>query len=88
MLEIDFKQNKSLKENFDILSDKNFWSPNGPARRAFRSPGRFIGRLGRPGDLLFYTLPLSPLKPRFLALIEQYLPNISDPVYSVHQSFM
>ena len=23
-----------------------------------------------------------------LALIEQYLPNISDPVYSVHQSFM
>ena len=32
--------------------------------------------------------PLSPLKPRFLLLIEQYLPNISDPVYSVHQSFM
>ena len=32
--------------------------------------------------------PLSPLKPRSLALIEQYLPNISDPVYSVHQSFM
>ena len=31
---------------------------------------------------------LSPLKPRFLALNEQYLPNISDPVYSVHQSFM
>ena len=31
---------------------------------------------------------LSPLKPRFLVLIEQYLPNISDPVYSVHQSFM
>ena len=30
--------------------------------------------------------PLSPLKPRFLVLIEQYLPNISDPVYSVHQS--
>ena len=56
MLEIDFKQNKSLKENFDILSDKNFWSPNGPARRAFRLPGRFIGRLGRPGVLLFYTL--------------------------------
>ena len=28
--------------------------------------------------------PLSPLKPRSLALIEQYLPNISDPVYSVH----
>ena len=32
--------------------------------------------------------PLSPLKPRSLALIEQYLPNISDPVSSVHQSFM
>ena len=32
--------------------------------------------------------PLSPLKPRSLALIEQYLPNISDPVYSVHQSFI
>ena len=32
--------------------------------------------------------PSSPLKQRSLALIEQYLPNISDPVYSVHQSFM
>ena len=32
--------------------------------------------------------PLSPLKPKILALIEQYLPNISDPVYLVHQSFM
>ena len=32
--------------------------------------------------------PQSPLKPRFLVLIEQYLPNISDSVYSVHQSFM
>ena len=32
--------------------------------------------------------PLSPLKLMFLVLIEQYLPNISDPVYSVHQSFM
>ena len=32
--------------------------------------------------------PLSPLKLRSLALIEQYLPNISDPVYSVQQSFM
>ena len=32
--------------------------------------------------------PLSPLRPRFLVLIEQYLPNISDTVYSVHQSFM
>ena len=31
---------------------------------------------------------LSPLKPKFLAPIEHYLPNISDPVYSVHQSFM
>ena len=32
--------------------------------------------------------PLSPLKPRSLALIEQYLSHIADPVYSVHQSFM
>ena len=32
--------------------------------------------------------PLSHLKPRFLVLNEQYLPNISDHVYSVHQSFM
>ena len=32
--------------------------------------------------------PLSPMKRRFLALIEQYLPIISDSVYSVHQSFM
>ena len=32
--------------------------------------------------------PLSPLKLRFLGLIEQYLHNISDPVYSVHQSLM
>ena len=31
---------------------------------------------------------LSPLKPRFLVLFEQYLPNTSDPVYSVHQSFI
>ena len=31
---------------------------------------------------------LSLLKPRFLVLIEQYLPNISDPVYSAHQPFM
>ena len=32
--------------------------------------------------------PLSSLKPKFLALIEQYLPNVSDPVYSVHRSFV
>ena len=36
----------------------------------------------------YQKYPLSPLKPRSLALIEQYLPNISDLVYSVHQSFM
>ena len=30
----------------------------------------------------------APLTPRSMAFIEQYLPNISDPVYSVHQSFM
>ena len=32
--------------------------------------------------------PLSPLKPRSLVPIEQYLPNISEPVYSVPQLFM
>ena len=32
--------------------------------------------------------PLSSLKPRFLALIDQYLLNISDPVFSVRQSLM
>ena len=32
--------------------------------------------------------PLSPLKPGSLAFIEQYLPNISDTVYSVHLWFM
>ena len=43
------------------------------------------------GMYLYYNYekyPPSPLKPRFLVLIKQYLPNISDPVYSVHQSFM
>ena len=42
-------------------------------------------------DNLYYNYekyPLSPLKPRSLVLIEQYLPNISDPGYSVHWSFM
>ena len=38
--------------------------------------------------IISQKFPLSPLKPRFLPLIEQYLPNISDSVYSVHQSFM
>ena len=44
-----------------------------------------------PLSHLYYNYekyPLSPLKPRSLALIEQYLPNISDSLYSVHQSFM
>ena len=31
---------------------------NGPSRWVFRSPSWFIGRLGWPGDLLFYTLLL------------------------------
>ena len=46
---------------------------------------------GKPTSNLYYNYekyPLSPQKPRSLALIEQHLPNISDPVYSVHQSFM
>ena len=43
------------------------------------------------GPYLYYNYekyPLFPLKPRSLVLIEQYLTNISGPVYSVHQSFM
>ena len=36
----------------------------------------------------YENYPQSPLKPRFLVLIEQYLININYPVYSVHQSFM
>ena len=36
----------------------------------------------------YQRYPLSPLKPKSLALIEPYLPNIFDPVYSVNQSFM
>ena len=39
-------------------------------------------------DYNYERYPLSPPKTRFLVLIEQYLPHISDPVYSVHQSFM
>ena len=42
-----------------------------------------------PGVVSYYkceNYPLSPLNPRFLALIEQYLHDISDLVYSVHQS--
>ena len=50
-----------------FFGDKKFWSPDGPARRAFKSPGRFIGRLGRPGDLLFYTLLDSVLPKLFMA---------------------
>ena len=49
------------------------------------------GGLWRIWPHLYYNhekYPLSPLKLRFLVLIEQYLPNISEPVYSVHQSFM
>ena len=62
VLEIDFKQNKSIMENFDIsYGDKKSWSPNGPPRRTSRSPGRFIGRLGWPDishtDLLFILVP-------------------------------
>ena len=59
VLEIDFKQNKSIMENFDILWWQKILVPNGPPRRTSRSPGRFIGRLGRLGDLLFYTLDYS-----------------------------
>ena len=56
VLEIDFKQNKASWKTLISFGDKKIWSPNGPPRRTSRSPRRFIGRLGRPGDLLFYTL--------------------------------
>ena len=58
VLEIDFKQNESIKENFNILWWKKSWSPNGPLRWISRSSGRFISHLGWPGHLLFYTLQL------------------------------
>ena len=54
-------------------------------------PSASEATLKNMGKYLYYNYekyPLSPLKPRSLVLIEQYLPNISDPVYSVHQSFM
>ena len=43
-----WKQNKSIMENCDIILWQKSWSPNGPPRWTSRSPGRFIGRLGRP----------------------------------------
>ena len=49
------------------------------------------GVITYPCPNLYYSYEkssLSPLKRRSLALIEQHLPNISDLVYSVHQSFM
>ena len=55
VLEIDFKQNKSINENLDML----WWQKN--PRRISRSPRRFIGRLRRLGDLLFYTLYIDGL---------------------------
>ena len=48
VLEIDYKKIKASWETLIFFGDKNFWSPNGPAIQAFRSPGRFLGRLGRP----------------------------------------
>ena len=62
-------------------SDKVIWQP----------PTTFLCTLCWRKLHLYYNYEkylLSPLKPTILALIEQYLPNISDPVYSVHQSFM
>ena len=39
-----------------IFPSKGLGSPNGPFRWIFRSPSQFIGRPGRAGGLLFYTL--------------------------------
>ena len=44
-----------------FFNGKDLVSPSGPFRWIFRSPSRFIGRLGRPGDLLFYTLSMKLL---------------------------
>ena len=42
---------------YDISFDgKDLGSLKGPSRWVFRSPSWFIGRLGWPGNLLFYTL--------------------------------
>ena len=42
---------------YDLSFDgKDLGSLNGPSRWVFRSPSWFIGHLGWPGDLLFYTL--------------------------------
>ena len=62
-------------------------------RRPYRMKPTAVGFISLT-TVLFYLYynyekyPLSPLNSRSLTLIEQYLPNISDPVYSVHQSFM
>ena len=50
-----------IKASWKTLGTKKSWSHNGPPWRTSRSPGWFIGRLGRPGDLLFYTLPITEL---------------------------
>ena len=42
--------------NIDILLWQKIWLPNGLPWRTSGSPGRFIGRLGRPDDLLYHTL--------------------------------
>ena len=49
VLEIDFQQNKHIMEKFDPLVTKQFGRPTDHL-------GGLLGRLGRPGDLLFYTL--------------------------------
>ena len=56
LLEIDFKQNKTSWKTLITFGEKKSWSANGPPRWTSRSPGRFIGRLGKTDDLLFYTL--------------------------------
>ena len=62
VLEIDFKQNKSIMENFDILWWQKIMLAQRTTQVNLRSPGRFIGRLGRLGDLLFYTLLILKVK--------------------------
>ena len=83
---------------WSVTGNKNKWRPDVPPHPlGVRKPvPNYCGCLWADlnhGDVnhLYHNCekyPLSPLKLRCLVLIEQYLHNISGPVYSVNQSFM
>ena len=78
--------NNSNNNNYDNDNDNNN-SSNGNSN----SNNDSNNNNNNNNNNLYYDYEkylLSPLKPRFLVLIEQYLPNICDPVYSVLQSFV